>query len=102
MFSFCLAVAKKGTHLSSDFLTILPSFLHFQPMPKIEHNGPGFHYIVKYRPQGKDEDWTEAKISNPMESEVGMVTEGSLFNINIRCSVHTHLKNLHYMFFMRK
>ena len=68
--SFCLAVAKNLTYYHYSF-TILSLFLHFQPMPKIEHNGPGFHYIVKYRPQGKDEDWTEAKISNPMESEVG-------------------------------
>ena len=39
-------------------------------MPKIEHHGPGFHYLVKYRPKDSDEDWTEAKIENPMESEV--------------------------------
>ena len=44
-------------------------------MSKIERNGPGFHYIVKYRRKDEDPtpDWVKMKISNPMQSEVSLL-----------------------------
>ncbi|KAK1796331.1 hypothetical protein P4O66_009398, partial [Electrophorus voltai] len=33
--------------------------INWEPLPPIEHNGPGLEYRVSYRLQGTDEDWHE-------------------------------------------
>ena len=45
-------------------------FLHFQPMPQIDHNGPGFRYIVSYRRADRDSDEIKQEITDWEQNEL--------------------------------
>lgn len=43
--------------------------LSFQRMPQIEHNGPGFYYLVSWRRNITGQPWSEQQVTDWQDTE---------------------------------